>query len=58
MLSHLDYPDDIKSELESEISDSLDTADQKAEEAIIEIEAQLDEYKEIRNSIEEMRCMF
>ena len=58
MLSHLEYPDDIKSELESEISDALDSAEQKAEVAITDIEEKLEEYKEIRDGIEEMRCMF
>ena len=58
MLSHLEYPDDIKSELESEISDALDTAEAKAEEAIADLEEKLVEYGDIKSHIDDMRSMF
>ena len=58
MLSHLDYPDDIKSELEAVISEALDEAHGKAEEAISELENTMEEYREITNQVEEMRSIF
>ena len=58
MLSHLEYPEDIKTELEAEISEALDSAHAKAEEAEMDMEAKLEEYREIQTHIEELRSMF
>ena len=58
MLSHLDYPDDIKSELESEISDALEAAETKTSEAIEEMQYVLEQYSDIKSHIDDMRGMF
>ena len=58
MLSHLDYPDDIKSELESEISDALEAAETKTSEAIEEMQYVLEQYEDIKSHIDDMRGMF
>ena len=58
MLSHLDYPDDIKSELESEISYALEAAETKTSEAIEEMQYVLEQYEDIKSHIDDMRGMF
>jgi hypothetical protein len=58
MLSHLEYPDDIKNELYAEIEEALNSAYEKAEEAEMDMEAKLEEYREIQSYIENMRGMF
>ena len=58
MLSHLEYPEDIKSELEAEISDALDTAEARAEEAIADLEEKLEEYRDISSHVDDMRALF